>query len=178
MKTDIDPKELRRRLDAGESLRIVDVRSSLEYGIGHVPGAENFPLHTLKGEIPGITADEPVVLVCQSGLRSSMACQNVLANHKAVFNLVGGTSAWQAAGFEVVRRPKSRISLVRQAHLVAGVMIAAAFALSATVSPNWIYLAGLPMFGLLLDALTGLCPVTLLLRKMPWNAGLDTSGSC
>jgi len=59
--------------------------------------------------------------------------------------------------------------LDRQTHLVAGLMLAAAFLLSHFVSPGWIYLALLPAFGLMLDALTGICPMTLILRRMPWN---------
>lgn len=64
---------------------------------------------------------------------------------------------------------KPNRSLDRQTHLVAGLMLVAAFVLSATVNPNWIFLAALPAFGLLLDAVTGICPMTLILAKMPWN---------
>lgn len=60
-------------------------------------------------------------------------------------------------------------TLDRQTHLVAGLMLVAAFVLWKTVNPNWIYLAMLPAFGLLLDATTGICPMTLMLRQMPWN---------
>ncbi|MCB8933308.1 MAG: DUF2892 domain-containing protein [Fimbriimonadaceae bacterium] len=60
--------------------------------------------------------------------------------------------------------------LDRQTHLVAGLMLGAAFLLAGWVDPRWIYLALLPTFGLLLDALTGVCPMTLLLKRMPWNA--------
>lgn len=64
--------------------------------------------------------------------------------------------------------PASR-RLDRQTHLVAGLMLVAAFVLWKTVHPNWIYLVLLPAFGLLLDATTGLCPMTLMLKLMPWN---------
>jgi ABC-type polysaccharide/polyol phosphate export permease len=60
-------------------------------------------------------------------------------------------------------------SIDRQTHLVAGLMLVAAFVLWRTVHPNWIYLALLPAFGLLLDATTGICPMTLMLRLLPWN---------
>lgn len=60
-------------------------------------------------------------------------------------------------------------SLNRQTHLVAALILAAAFALSLFVSRNWIYLALLPAFGLTLDALTGICPMTLILKSCPWN---------
>ena len=41
--------------------------------------------------------------------------------------------------------------------------------LTFAVSASWAYLALLPMFGLLLDASTGICPMTLILKQMPWN---------
>lgn len=59
--------------------------------------------------------------------------------------------------------------LDRQTHLVAALMLVAALVLAALVDPSWMYLALLPIFGLLLDATTGVCPMTLILRRMPWN---------
>lgn len=178
MKTDIEPNELHRRLLNGEALRIIDVRTPREYAACHIPGAENHPLQTLNGQIPGIEPNEALVVVCQSGHRSSLACQQIQGCHTSVFNLVGGTAGWRAAGLDVELRPRAKLSLVRQAHLIAGIMLALAFGLSLSVSPNWIYLAGLPMFGLLLDGLTGICPVTLLLRVMPWNASARDDLTC
>jgi hypothetical protein len=61
------------------------------------------------------------------------------------------------------------MSLGRQTHLVAGLLLALAMILAIKVSSTWAYLAILPMFGLLLDALTGICPMTLILKQMPWN---------
>lgn len=66
-------------------------------------------------------------------------------------------------------KPIPNRKIDRQTHLVAGLILAAAFGLSLTVHANWIYLALLPAFGLLLDGLTGVCPMTLILRRMPWN---------
>lgn len=60
-------------------------------------------------------------------------------------------------------------SLDRQTHLVAGILVALALSLHYWVAPGWVYLAALPMFGLLLDAVTGVCPMTLILKRMPWN---------
>lgn len=57
----------------------------------------------------------------------------------------------------------------RQTHFVAGLLLVAAFLLWRFVDPAWIYLALLPTFGLLLDAITGICPMTLILKTMPWN---------
>lgn len=170
MKQDIQPKDLQKRLASGENLKIVDVRSPLEYASGHVPGAVNIPLGTIDKEIPGAESSDRIVIVCQVGVRSQSACEKVLNSHDDLYNLVGGTNAWRAAGFEVESCPKAPRSLDRQTHLVAGLLLVLAFILYRNVSPGWIYLALLPTFGLLLDALTGICPMTLILKQMPWNA--------
>ena len=172
MKKDIRPEELQARLKAGENLRIIDVRSRIEFAMGHLPGALNVPLGSIQDEIPGVSRDETLVLVCQGGVRSDTACQKVRNSYSSLFNLVGGTSAWISAGLEVEANPKSPRSLDRQTHLVAGLLLATSFILFRSVNPGWIYLALLPAFGLLLDALTGICPMTLILKRMPWNASL------
>jgi len=171
MKKDIQPKELKARIQAGEALQIIDVRSPMEFAMGHIPGAKNIPLGSIQSDIPAVDRTATLVFVCQGGMRSDSACQRVAANHPNIYNLVGGTNAWIGDGFEVERNPKSPRSLDRQTHLVAGLLLATAFALYKTVSPAWIYLALLPTFGLLLDALTGICPMTHILRTMPWNKG-------
>lgn len=62
------------------------------------------------------------------------------------------------------------MNVARQTHLVAGIIVWTSVLLAAFVGPAWIWLAALPGFGLLLDATTGICPMTLILKKMPWNS--------
>lgn len=61
------------------------------------------------------------------------------------------------------------MSLGRQTHLVGGIVLLTGIAMSLTISQGWIALSALPGFGMLLDAATGICPITLILKKMPWN---------
>lgn len=65
----------------------------------------------------------------------------------------------------------STLGVGRQTHLVAGSLLVVALVLHFAVEPRWIWLAALPAFGLLLDAFTGICPMTLILKTMPWNKG-------
>ena len=58
---------------------------------------------------------------------------------------------------------------LRQAFVVAALMILAAFLLAEILHPDWIYLALLPAFGLLFSGLTGICPMVYILQTMPWN---------
>lgn len=169
MKQDIRPQELAARMKAGEAFRIVDVRTGAEYASGHIPGSANVPARRLRTEIAGLAKEGSLVIVCQSGVRSRFACKRIAEVHPGVLNMVGGLSAWRAAGLGIEVAPKSSRSLDRQTHLVAGLLLLTAFGLAEFVGPRWIYLALLPAFGLLLDPVTGICPMTLILKKMPWN---------
>ena len=97
----VSVQELAQRLDSGEAIRIVDVREPDEFEGGHLPGAVNIPLGTIGSSLPGYSADETVALVCQGGVRSEKARQRLLTEHHGLFNVVGGTSAWVAAGLPV-----------------------------------------------------------------------------
>lgn len=58
---------------AVEGARIIDVRSTVEYAEGHIPGAVNIPLN----QIPTLDApkDAPLYLYCRSGARSARGCK-------------------------------------------------------------------------------------------------------
>ncbi|HKJ91428.1 MAG TPA: rhodanese-like domain-containing protein [Oceanipulchritudo sp.] len=54
---------------------LVDVRSPGEFGGGSVPGAVNMPLGDIREQVDSgqISKNDPVILFCASGTRSSMA---------------------------------------------------------------------------------------------------------
>ena len=53
---------------------VVDVRSPLEYGAEHIPGAQNIPLEEITTRLTEFRSiHKPVVLYCRSGNRSGMA---------------------------------------------------------------------------------------------------------
>ncbi|MFI5176442.1 MAG: rhodanese-like domain-containing protein [Terriglobia bacterium] len=98
--------ELRHRLEEQLQLQILDVRRPAEYQNGHVPRAVNVPLSNLSERISpmetalALDTSRPLAVICQGGYRSS-AATSILARHgyRNLFNVVGGTAAWIAAGF-------------------------------------------------------------------------------
>ncbi len=94
--------ELRDRLREDGALQIVDVRRPGEYAAGHVPGAASRPLDRLESEVRGLDPSRPTAVICAGGYRSS-AATSLLRRHgfRDLVNVVGGTSAWVAAGYEV-----------------------------------------------------------------------------
>jgi glyoxylase-like metal-dependent hydrolase (beta-lactamase superfamily II)/rhodanese-related sulfurtransferase len=96
----VDELAARRREVAG--LQVVDVRRKGEYAAGHVPGARHVPLDRLEREAALLDATRPTAAICAGGYRSS-AATSLLERYgfNDLVNVVGGTSAWIAAGHEV-----------------------------------------------------------------------------
>lgn len=98
----ITVNELHERLKNDSNLRVMDVRSNDEWDSGHIANAE----HQYAGEIVGraghpngIDATGELALICGSGYRSSVAASVLQrAGHSNLLNVIGGMTAWQAAG--------------------------------------------------------------------------------
>jgi hydroxyacylglutathione hydrolase len=87
-----------------EDLTLLDVRNSVEWEEGHIEGALNIYLGHLEERIVEIPEDKPVVTVCKTGTRSSIAASILLRQGRAeVHNLLGGISAWKRAGYPLKR---------------------------------------------------------------------------
>jgi rhodanese-related sulfurtransferase len=77
---------------------VVDVRSEKEWTAGHIDGSINIPLPHLAERLNDIPADQTVVLHCEGGYRSSIACSLLAkAGRKNMNDLVGGFKAWMAS---------------------------------------------------------------------------------
>lgn len=58
---------------------------------------------------------------------------------------------------------------IRQAFVVASVIIVLAFVLARFAHPDFIFLALLPAFGLFLSGTVGFCPLVYILQLLPGN---------
>jgi rhodanese-related sulfurtransferase len=85
---------------------LVDVREDAEFAKGHMRDAKNIPLKQLTervGEIDKFKS-KPVIVICESGVRSSKASgQLKTAGFADVHILEGGMTAWQAQGLPTVK---------------------------------------------------------------------------
>src|SRR5499433_3007057 len=100
------PAEVKRRLDAGEPLALIDVRDPDEYRDGFIEPATNISRGFLEFRIGAAASDPktPIVLYCQSGLRSMLSAK-VLRDlgYENVVNLQGGYQKWVQSGLPTVR---------------------------------------------------------------------------
>lgn len=85
------------------NIDVVDVRDEREFQAGHVPGARNIPLETLRADPDKfLSHDKAIVFVCARGVRSLTAAKLAeRLGYANVSNLDGGTSAWSKAGFQL-----------------------------------------------------------------------------
>ncbi len=90
----ITPVELKRRLDAGDDLFVLDVRESHEYQIANL-GAKLIPLGELPNRLGELDPSREIVVHCKSGGRSQKASELLAQNgFKKLHNLAGGINGW------------------------------------------------------------------------------------
>lgn len=94
-------EELQQRLEAGEPITLIDVRTPGEYEHdGHIIGSRLLPLPVLQQRSNELPKDRPIVCICRSGHRSQIACEMLAAaGFSDLNNLAGGMLAWKRAQF-------------------------------------------------------------------------------
>ena len=95
----ISVQELKQRLDAGESLALVDVRNPPEAEVAVIPGAELVPLATIESgeavdQIRALAAGKILYVHCKLGGRSAKAVQLLAGHGIEAINVTGGIDAW------------------------------------------------------------------------------------
>ncbi len=92
-------QELKERLEAGESVTVLDVREPHETQGGVIPGAVLIPLGQLEAQWEQVKDANEVVVYCALGARSLQAA--AFLRSQGVFNatsMEGGIFAWTEAG--------------------------------------------------------------------------------
>lgn len=85
---------------------IVDVREPSEFQEVHIEGAYLIPLGKIDmHQLPHEAKNKKVIIHCRLGKRGSTACEKLFSEHAKldVYNLEGGITAWENAGFPVKR---------------------------------------------------------------------------
>lgn len=87
--------ELRRKVENGEAITILDVREPAEYAFRHIPGAKSIPMGQLEKRIGELNRDDEIHIICRTGNRSDLAAQLLAKNgFKNVNNVVPGMTEW------------------------------------------------------------------------------------
>ena len=92
---EITPVELKRRLDTGDDLLILDVREPNEYQINRISGSTLIPLGELPRRYQELDRDREIVAHCKAGTRSAKAVDYLRSiGFTRVKNLRGGILEW------------------------------------------------------------------------------------
>ena len=101
---ELNTRDVKRKLDAGESFHLVDVREESEWTAGHLPRAEHLGKGILERDIetkiPDTSAE--IVLYCGGGYRSALAADNLQKmGYTNVISMDGGWRGWTEANLPV-----------------------------------------------------------------------------
>ena len=170
----ITPRELHNRLQQGEKLHLLDVRTPAEHAEIHVPDVHLVPLDQLDStklaSVNGFAKDQPLYIFCRTGNRAKQAAEKLeKGGYEQCHVVEGGTMAWAEAGLPVTRGTGKVISLERQVRIAAGVSVLLGVLLAQFVNPAFIWLSGFIGAGLLFAGITDLCGMGMLIAKLPWN---------
>jgi len=96
---EISAHELSEMLKNGGA-QLIDVRTPVEFAAGHVAGARNVPVYSLKRSLPSLALDtrRPIVAICATAHRSLPAVRLLrAAGYENTVQLRGGMISWYAA---------------------------------------------------------------------------------
>jgi len=95
MLPEITVTDLKKKLDNGEDIQLVDVREPAEFEICHLP-AILIPLGDIPKKAASISHNKPVIVICHHGFRSAQAIQYLSQRYgfSNLLNLKGGIHEW------------------------------------------------------------------------------------
>ena len=93
----ITTAELKQMLaEKDKSKFYMDVRTPGEFKGNHIKTFKNIPLGDLQNRMNQIPKDKQLVVICQSGARSSAACRQLRsAGYEDIINVQGGMNQWR-----------------------------------------------------------------------------------
>lgn len=95
---EVTPADVRRRLDAGESLHLIDVRQPEEFAIARIDGSELIPMNTVPNELQSLEAkaeEATLIVFCHHGVRSANVVNWLRGQGVAnTQSMAGGIDLW------------------------------------------------------------------------------------
>ena len=98
--------DVKRRIEAGEKMILVDVREDNEWAKGHLPGAVHMGRGVIERDIEQRVPDTSakMILYCGGGFRSALVAESLQKmGYTNVESMDGGWRAWNEAGLPTAR---------------------------------------------------------------------------
>ncbi|MFW0091103.1 MAG: rhodanese-like domain-containing protein [Coxiella endosymbiont of Haemaphysalis japonica] len=102
-KTDV--YAVKKMIEEGAGLDLIDVREEKEWDKGHLPGAIHLGRGVIERDLEAVIPDNQrkLVLYCSGGFRSALAADSIRKmGYYNVLSMDGGFTGWKRAGFPVV----------------------------------------------------------------------------
>jgi hydroxyacylglutathione hydrolase len=95
--------QLKKMIDRGDNLLVLDTRSDDEWSTGHIENSFHIYVGHLEQRLYEVPKDKPVAVICKVGHMAGLGASILLRNgYKDVYNVLGSVKAWTGAGFPVV----------------------------------------------------------------------------
>ena len=92
---EVDATTLKKLLDSGSKVRLLDVREPTEYALCHIPGSRLIPLEELEERVGELDPADEIVVYCHVGVKSARAVELLSSKgFRRARNLMGGIRAW------------------------------------------------------------------------------------
>ncbi len=91
---EISPQELRQKLERGEDILLLDIRSPQEYEICHIEGSILLPSEEVFKRYEELPRDKEIVIICHHGVRSEAQVVFLRGQGFKAHSLKGGINLW------------------------------------------------------------------------------------
>jgi glyoxylase-like metal-dependent hydrolase (beta-lactamase superfamily II)/rhodanese-related sulfurtransferase len=169
----VSPKESFSLAEKNSQVRLLDVRSVLEYAQVHIKDSINVPIDMLSAKVNDLSkSTQSYIVLCRTGNRSPMAADMLMQSGiHGVKVMQGGMIRWQKEGLPVIKG-EGGVSLERQVRLIAGSLVLLGVLLSWFIHWTFIFIPVFVSCGLIFAGLTDNCLMGMLLMKLPYNKKL------
>jgi len=169
----IAPKDALELAGKNLQVKLLDVRSALEFSQVHIKDSINVPIDMLSAKINDLSqAKQSYIVLCRTGNRSPMAADMLMQSGiHGIKVMQGGMERWQKEKLPVIKG-EGGVSLERQVRLIAGSLVLFGIIMAWLLHWAFIFISVFVSCGLIFSGLTDNCLMGMLLMKLPYNKKL------
>jgi glyoxylase-like metal-dependent hydrolase (beta-lactamase superfamily II) len=173
----ISPRDAASLLKQDPQVKILDVRTALEFSQTHIEHSINIPIDMISAKIGELSQSKQSYLVlCHTGTRAAMAADMLMQSGiHTVKVMEGGIARWQKEKLAVIKG-QGGMSLERQVRVIAGSLVLAGIIMAWLLHWAFIFISVFVGSGLIYAGLTDNCLMGMLLMKLPYNKKLYKAG--
>ncbi len=167
------PRDAFTLVEKDQQVKLLDVRSVLEFSQVHIKDSINVPIDMLSAKINDLSqSKQNYIVLCRAGNRSPMAADMLMQSGiHGVKVMQGGMTRWQKEGLSVVKG-EGGMSLERQVRVIAGSLVLFGIIMSWFVHWAFIFISVFISCGLIYAGLTDNCLMGMLLMRLTYNKKL------